>query len=64
LAYFPFGELLPLPFPDGFPVVLGPLAGLFLLSIIIQIKDYTYSYAFRHPHPIFGIGKTINFKID
>ena len=28
LNYFPFGGLFPLPEPDGFPVVPGPLGGL------------------------------------
>ena len=27
-AYFPLGELFPLPPPEGFPVVLGPFEGL------------------------------------
>lgn len=28
IDYFPLGEQLPLPPPDGFPVVLGPLGGV------------------------------------
>jgi hypothetical protein len=32
MAYLLFGGLLPLPPPDGFPVLLGALAGVMLFA--------------------------------
>jgi hypothetical protein len=52
LNYFlGLGGLLPLPPPDGFPVVLGPLGGLrvdFAIGIDIIINAYLFAFRLSH----------------